>query len=176
MQGAVHQKDATTYLPKTKRECTACGDRTRDQSIKSRTLYLTELRRPVIVISAPQQAHCTSWGRISCVKFHDQLQSQSQSHNRTIAQSQSHNRNRTIVIAQSQSHNRNRTIVIAIAISVPSTTETQHNRTKPNTTETQHVERFLISQQVDLLGVWEWVQQVPGWRNRQRARLLTGRL
>jgi hypothetical protein len=26
--------------------CTACGDRTRDQSIKSRTLYLTELRRP----------------------------------------------------------------------------------------------------------------------------------
>ena len=26
---------------------TACGDRTRDQSIKSRTLYLTELRRPV---------------------------------------------------------------------------------------------------------------------------------
>ena len=28
---------------------TACGDRTRDQSIKSRTLYLTELRRPVLV-------------------------------------------------------------------------------------------------------------------------------
>ena len=27
---------------------TACGDRTRDQSIKSRTLYLTELRRPVL--------------------------------------------------------------------------------------------------------------------------------
>ena len=27
---------------------TACGDRTRDQSIKSRTLYLTELRRPAI--------------------------------------------------------------------------------------------------------------------------------
>lgn len=31
-----------------KNVCTACGDRTRDQSIKSRTLYLTELRRPVI--------------------------------------------------------------------------------------------------------------------------------
>jgi hypothetical protein len=34
--------------PRTKKECTACGDRTRDQSIKSRTLYLTELRRPVV--------------------------------------------------------------------------------------------------------------------------------
>jgi hypothetical protein len=31
-----------------KKRCTACGDRTRDQSIKSRTLYLTELRRPVL--------------------------------------------------------------------------------------------------------------------------------
>jgi hypothetical protein len=31
-----------------KNRCTACGDRTRDQSIKSRTLYLTELRRPVL--------------------------------------------------------------------------------------------------------------------------------
>ena len=31
-----------------KKHDTACGDRTRDQSIKSRTLYLTELRRPAI--------------------------------------------------------------------------------------------------------------------------------
>ena len=28
--------------------CTECGDRTHDQSIKSRTLYLTELTRPVM--------------------------------------------------------------------------------------------------------------------------------
>jgi hypothetical protein len=33
--------------PPTNKNCTACGDRTRDQSIKSRTLYLTELRRPL---------------------------------------------------------------------------------------------------------------------------------
>jgi hypothetical protein len=48
----VQKKDTTTdpARPRTKKECTACGDRTRDQSIKSRTLYLTELRRPVIVI------------------------------------------------------------------------------------------------------------------------------
>ena len=36
------------FQPTCKNSCTACGDRTRDQSIKSRTLYLTELRRPVI--------------------------------------------------------------------------------------------------------------------------------
>lgn len=32
-----------------KRTSTACGDRTRDQSIKSRTLYLTELKRPAVL-------------------------------------------------------------------------------------------------------------------------------
>ena len=43
--------------PKTKKECTACGDRTRDQSIKSRTLYLTELRRPVVVVLTHRFLH-----------------------------------------------------------------------------------------------------------------------
>ena len=37
-----------------KNRCTACGDRTRDQSIKSRTLYLTELRQPVLTVSLRQ--------------------------------------------------------------------------------------------------------------------------
>ena len=37
-----------------KNRCTACGDRTRDQSIKSRTLYLTELRRPVLRAFPPR--------------------------------------------------------------------------------------------------------------------------
>jgi hypothetical protein len=46
--------------PKKKRECTACGDRTRDQSIKSRTLYLTELRRPVIVVCTRRFLHILS--------------------------------------------------------------------------------------------------------------------
>ena len=45
---------------RTKKECTACGDRTRDQSIKSRTLYLTELRRPVVVILSHRFLHLVS--------------------------------------------------------------------------------------------------------------------
>jgi hypothetical protein len=51
--------------PKKKRECTACGDRTRDQSIKSRTLYLTELRRPVVVVCARRFLHILSRERLT---------------------------------------------------------------------------------------------------------------
>lgn len=42
--------------------CTACGDRTRDQSIKSRTLYLTELRRQLLLWACQQviQLHVSS--------------------------------------------------------------------------------------------------------------------
>ena len=35
----------TQDIIRNNKKSTACGDRTRDQSIKSRTLYLTELRR-----------------------------------------------------------------------------------------------------------------------------------
>jgi hypothetical protein len=45
-----------------KKVCTACGDRTRDQSIKSRTLYLTELRRPVIQLLVHTRVPCFNRG------------------------------------------------------------------------------------------------------------------
>ena len=43
-------QELACYEPIPKKLRTACGDRTRDQSIKSRTLYLTELRRPVVAV------------------------------------------------------------------------------------------------------------------------------
>jgi hypothetical protein len=49
---AIQELACTPWLQKCPKKCTACGDRTRDQSIKSRTLYLTELRRPVLLLSA----------------------------------------------------------------------------------------------------------------------------